>query len=106
MMKPGKPLMFATVPRRGDDKDVLFFGTPGNPASSLVTTYLFAIPALRRMCGIQRPTWPRISVRVVGDLRLDRVRPEYHRAIAYWSTEVWLMCTAHVPYHSLLRSAM
>jgi molybdopterin molybdotransferase len=43
--KPGKPLMFAR------SKNTLFFGLPGNPASSLVCYYEYVLPALKKMAG-------------------------------------------------------
>lgn len=44
-MKPGRPLLCATLGRR------LIFGLPGNPLSAMVTFHEFALPALRRMAG-------------------------------------------------------
>ncbi|MBV0933865.1 molybdopterin molybdotransferase MoeA [Marinobacterium weihaiense] len=45
-LKPGKP--FAA----GQVQGTPFIGLPGNPASSLVTFYLLALPALRRLQGL------------------------------------------------------
>lgn len=67
-MKPGKPTTFASVPSAGGGRDKLVFGLPGNPASALVTFYLFVLPALRRLGG-WRPEaaeLPRIPVEVRG----------------------------------------
>ncbi|HEX8171795.1 MAG TPA: gephyrin-like molybdotransferase Glp [Thermoanaerobaculia bacterium] len=44
-MKPGKPLVLARLRGR------LFFGLPGNPASSFVAFHLFVGPALRKSIG-------------------------------------------------------
>jgi molybdopterin molybdotransferase len=44
-MKPGKPLVFATL------RDRVFFGLPGNPVSAMVCFILFVAPALRRAQG-------------------------------------------------------
>ena len=44
-MKPGRPLAFGHV------GDALFFGLPGNPASSYVLFEEFVRPALRKMMG-------------------------------------------------------
>jgi len=44
--KPGKPLTFGTCGR------ALVFGLPGNPVSSLVCFYLYALPVLRSMLGL------------------------------------------------------
>jgi len=79
--KPGKPTTFATV------GDKLVFGLPGFPVSSLVSFEVFVRPALRKMQGhtdLHRPVLP---------VRLDRPvvpsvdRPEYQRAVVYWSGE-------------------
>jgi molybdopterin molybdotransferase len=50
-VQPGKPLVFA-VHERG-----LVFGLPGNPASVMVSFWLFVRPALRRLLGIEDSWW-------------------------------------------------
>lgn len=79
-VKPGKPTTFATIPYQGISKPV--FALPGNPASALVTFYIFVIPALRKLGG-----WPdsichlpRVDVKVQSRMKLDK-RTEFHRAI-------------------------
>lgn len=63
-MKPGKPLTFATIScgpkasgRSGDaaaaPRQLLVFGLPGNPVSSLVTFTLVVLPCLRKLAGWQ-----------------------------------------------------
>jgi molybdopterin molybdotransferase len=49
-VQPGKPLAFG---RAQDDegREVLLFGLPGNPVSSLVTFELFVRPVIRRLAG-------------------------------------------------------
>ncbi|HPA01092.1 MAG TPA: molybdopterin molybdotransferase MoeA [Chiayiivirga sp.] len=51
-IRPGKPLLFATLPN-----GALFFGLPGNPASSAVGLRFFVEPALRAQLGMapERP---------------------------------------------------
>jgi molybdopterin molybdotransferase len=44
-MKPGKPLIVA---KRGD---LAILGLPGNPVSSFVTAFLFALPMVRKVMG-------------------------------------------------------
>ncbi|KAG2221027.1 hypothetical protein INT45_009276 [Circinella minor] len=73
-MKPGKPTTFAT--RELDNK--LIFALPGNPASAIVTFYLFVLPGLRKMAGYTQYTNPIIPVEITNDISLD-ARPEYHR---------------------------
>jgi len=74
-MKPGKPTTFATVNSK------LVFALPGNPVSANVTFYLFVLPALRKMAGVQRYQLPVMQVKLTHAIRLD-LRPEYHRAIS------------------------
>jgi molybdopterin molybdotransferase len=51
-IQPGKPMVFA-VSREGG----LVFGLPGNPASVMVSFWLFVRPALRRLMGIEDSWW-------------------------------------------------
>ena len=85
-MKPGKPLTFATVDVDGRRK--LVFGLPGNPVSSLVTFYLMAVPALRKMAGWTDPHLTRVQAHLAQPLTLDPERPEYHRATLRWSHDL------------------
>jgi molybdopterin molybdotransferase len=50
-IQPGKPLVFATHPGG------LVFGLPGNPASVMVSFWLFVRPALRRLLGHDDAWW-------------------------------------------------
>lgn len=90
-MKPGKPCTFATVGvTEWDDageeieRMVLVFALPGNPVSSLVTFYLMAGPALRKLAGWVNPGLVRVQAFLGQTLKLDPARPEYHRAILRW----------------------
>src|SRR3954464_4958560 len=50
-IQPGKPVVFAFHPGG------LVFGLPGNPASVMVTFWLFVRPALRRLMGFKNEAW-------------------------------------------------
>jgi molybdopterin molybdotransferase len=50
-IQPGKPFVFATHPGG------LVFGLPGNPASVMVSFWLFVRPALRRLLGLEDGWW-------------------------------------------------
>lgn len=50
-IQPGKPLVFAAHPGGW------VFGLPGNPASVMVSFWLFVRPALRRLMGIADSWW-------------------------------------------------
>ncbi|KWU41131.1 molybdenum cofactor biosynthesis protein, partial [Rhodotorula sp. JG-1b] len=82
-MKPGKPTTFATLPAHPlapSRTSTLVFALPGNPASALVTFYLFVLPALRKMEGRRSGEWelPRVPVTLTSSVRLDP-RAEYQR---------------------------
>lgn len=78
IMKPGKPLTFATVP--GANRCAI--GLPGNPVSAFVCFHLAVAAAARRMAGWtpEAALGSRIDVTLEHDIRLDPQRPEYHRA--------------------------
>jgi gephyrin len=67
-VKPGKPTTFARVPVVQGDQTVWkpVFALPGNPASALVTFYVFVVPALRKMGGWPERSMelPRVAVQV------------------------------------------
>jgi gephyrin len=83
-MKPGKPTTFATVPAKdatGSRVDKAIFSLPGNPASAVVCFHLFVLPALHRQAAIEPAGLPKVSVVLEEDVRMDKGRPEYHRAV-------------------------
>ncbi len=73
-MKPGKPLMFATL------HGTPVFALPGNPVSVMVGFEEFVRPALLKMGG--RTAWKRIEVEALlqSDLRSPEGRTEFVRA--------------------------
>ncbi|KAI1093051.1 gephyrin [Rostrohypoxylon terebratum] len=83
-MKPGKPTTFATVPFKnyaGERVTKVIFSLPGNPASAIVTFHLFVLPSLHQISGVSPVGLTKIPVTLSHDFSLDKVRPEYHRAI-------------------------
>ncbi|KAF2829465.1 hypothetical protein CC86DRAFT_318798 [Ophiobolus disseminans] len=83
-MKPGKPTTFATVPVKDDDGNrvnKVIFSLPGNPASAVVCFHLFVLPSLHQQAGIKPTGLPRVKAILHEDIRMDRGRPEYHRAL-------------------------
>lgn len=74
LMKPGKPLNFATV------GDTLLFGLPGNPVSCLVGFQMFVRPALQVMQSAPPDSHSTVPVVVEHDITpSDRI--EYQRAV-------------------------
>lgn len=83
-MKPGKPTTFATVPVKndaGDRVNKVIFSLPGNPASAVVTFHLFVLASLHKASGIRPVGLPKVKVVLEEDIRIDKQRPEYHRAL-------------------------
>src|SRR5207248_2403294 len=73
-VKPGKPLAFGSRGR------TLVFGLPGNPVSSLVSSVLFVLPALRALQGEADPA-PRYQQAVLAaPITPDPRRDELVRA--------------------------
>lgn len=86
-MKPGKPLTYATIKYNNNNRTLHIFALPGNPVSSLVTFYLFVVPAIKLLHGQYNTVdqynhgsiW--IKCKVHTTLKRDSIRPEYHRCI-------------------------
>lgn len=79
-IKPGKPLMVAT--RQTPRGQQVILGLPGNPVSSFVTAFLFALPLVRAAIGDPSPL-PR-AVRRTADEALPATgkRREFLRAVS------------------------
>jgi gephyrin len=83
-MKPGKPTTFATVTVKDDEGNrvnKVIFSLPGNPASAIVCFHLFVLPSLHQQAGIEPAGLPKVKVVLDQDIRMDKGRPEYHRAL-------------------------
>ena len=86
-MKPGKPLTFATT------EDLLIFGLPGNPVSSMVSLELFVRPALLTMMGAARAERDVAPVILSADVRpSDRI--EFQRATVHVNADGCLVATS------------
>jgi molybdopterin molybdotransferase len=72
-VKPGKPTFFGT---KGEK---LIFGLPGNPASVLVTFYLFVRPALLRIMGRKETQPTCLSAVIESGVHKEDMRTEYLR---------------------------
>lgn len=78
-MKPGKPLMVAT--RQASHGPQVILGLPGNPVSSFVTAYLFALPLLRSALGMTSPLPIPQQMPAVEDLPAVGSRREFLRGV-------------------------
>ena len=73
-IKPGKPLLVAT---RGE---TVILGLPGNPVSSFVTAFLFALPLVRAATGGPDPMPCAVTMTAGEDLPPTERRREFLRA--------------------------
>jgi molybdopterin molybdotransferase len=81
--KPGKPLTFGLCGRTP------VFGLPGNPVSSLVCFYLYALPALRTMMGLERVHMASAAATLVEPLRKASGLTEFVRCSLQGSPEAY-----------------
>lgn len=71
-VKPGKPTLAAT--RHG----TLVLGVPGNPTSGLMMSYIFLVPAVRKMAAL--PAWTPTAIDAVlsGDVKSPAGKRQYY----------------------------
>ena len=74
-LKPGKPFAFGLI-----NKNIPYFGLPGNPASAAITFIQLVWPALQKLEGINNIEFPlRFKVKINSDLKRRNGRPELLR---------------------------
>jgi molybdopterin molybdotransferase len=82
-VKPGKPIFFGTKGAKNNGQlrltENLVFGLPGNPASVLVTFYLFVRPALLRMMGRKETQLTSLPALMESNVQKKNGRAEYLR---------------------------
>ncbi len=95
-IKPGKPLTVATMPPVLDttgttSRTKLYFGVPGNPASTMVSFWRFIQGAIAKLSGEERSSWyPKfMKATCLGDLHAQGRRETYlwgHLSLSdgYW----------------------
>jgi len=72
-MKPGRPLAFGLI------DGVPLLGLPGNPVAAMISTALFARPAIMKMQGIKDWNWPSVQARLVEPITRKDERRHYLR---------------------------
>lgn len=85
-MQPGKPQGFGTL-RGPGERQVPFFGLPGNPVSSYVSFEVFVRPLLRRLLGREPAVAPTVAARLATALRSPAGRRQIARATATWDAQ-------------------
>ena len=77
-MKPGKPTTFGRI------KDCLVLALPGNPVSCFVSSNLFLEPIVNILAtGVRRDKQTLVAQFLPKTVKLDPIRPEYHRVTLY-----------------------
>lgn len=82
-MKPGKPFVFGEF-TRSNTANVLYFGLPGNPLSTVVGCLQFILPALWQLAGVISTDQPKtLQLNAITTHPLKKVagRQDYQRAI-------------------------
>ena len=81
-LKPGRPFAYGQLRDAcsESERDVPFFGLPGNPVAAAITALQLLWPALQRLEGAQLELLPRLLVRLEADLKRGAGRPELARA--------------------------
>ncbi len=74
-MRPGKPLMAGRL------GNAAMVGLPGNPVSAMVCGYLFLLPMVRRMLGIEQVLTPFERAQLSEPIDKNGPREHYMRAI-------------------------
>lgn len=82
-LKPGKPLWFGILERKGQ-APCYIFGLPGNPVSSMVCFELFVRSALRQFLGFPDPMPPTLSAQLRTEFQTRGDRPTYQPAQVDW----------------------
>jgi molybdopterin molybdotransferase len=72
-MKPGRPMAFGVI------GDVPLLGLPGNPVAAMISTRLFARPALRKMEGFTEWIEPTVRARLTQPIGRKDGRRHYLR---------------------------
>jgi molybdopterin molybdotransferase len=96
--KPGKPLTFGTC----GEKPV--FGLPGNPVSSLVCFYVYVLPALRTMLGVERVFAPSIGATMAESTKKSEGLTEFVRCTLEARPESYLARSTGSQSSAVLRS--
>lgn len=81
-LKPGRPFAYGQLRDACSegDRQVPFFGLPGNPVAAAITALQLLWPALQRLEGAELELLPRLLVRLEADLKRAAGRPELARA--------------------------
>jgi molybdenum cofactor synthesis domain-containing protein len=69
--KPGKPTLFGKVNK------IPVFGMPGYPTSCLTNSYVYLIPALRKMARLEPKYWVKVDMQMGHDIESKSDREQF-----------------------------
>lgn len=69
--KPGKPTLYGKV------EDTLIFGMPGYPTSCLSNSYVYLLPALRKMARLEPKHWVKVKAPMAEGLKTKNNREQF-----------------------------
>jgi molybdenum cofactor synthesis domain-containing protein len=69
--KPGKPTLFGKV------NNVPVFGMPGYPTSCLTNSYVYLLPALRKMARLEPKYWVKVDLQMGHDIESKSDREQF-----------------------------
>lgn len=108
-VRPGKPLVFGTLSARhgaaSGGKDILVFGLPGNPVSSMVSFEIFVRPALLKMSGRRYNSGEKeVEAAAEEDIRKKPGLRYFLRACTSWKHGAYYTRTTGPQGSAILRS--
>jgi len=78
-IRPGKPLMFGSIPGDTGDPPARVLGLPGNPVSAMVGGLVFLSPLISALLGTPHPD-PNESATLAVDVPANDTREDYVRS--------------------------
>lgn len=78
-IRPGKPLMFGSIPSDGGGPPVRVLGLPGNPVSALVGSLIFLAPLIAALLATPRRDFTEPAT-LAADVPANDTREDYVRA--------------------------
>jgi molybdopterin biosynthesis enzyme len=69
--KPGKPTLFGKVNK------IPVFGMPGYPTSCLTNSYVYLIPALRKIARLEPKYWVKVDMQMGHDIESKSDREQF-----------------------------
>jgi molybdopterin molybdotransferase len=104
-MRPGKPLVFGTISatRRGG-KEILIFGLPGNPVSSMISFEIFVRAVMLKMIGQKRDERKEVDAVLEESITKKKGLRYFLRAYTHWENGIYLTRTTGPQGSGILKS--